>query len=370
MAVGLNATPAYPIANRPVRYQPLWTGGGNYVRIWCTNAPPGSKIRKSMDETGASRFLLYAGDNTTEWVTEWDKSGTYSLAAQEYRRGASTTGGGYDGSPSNAPSETKTDVETALTVSVADRLEIPLGLGRDTATLVLFVHAETIRATTIEHHGILSPAIINPGSDRAKLAAEDATVKASVEALKDAAAAAAIGNVYGVIDDFVSKFNAHRILTAGTVHASADNGNAVITVAVGVKSIEALIAAVTDCRRMFDRHARNDVDGSGTNSASPDFHSFADTKNLLLASPAAGGGDMAKARAALADLHRAYEAHRHYLASVHGAVDNTNALMGLPVLLQLDSAWCDAVVSSTPTAPATANSGTVSLVSLSGGKVV
>jgi hypothetical protein len=355
-----------------VRHTFTATGGGNFVRAWCTAAPPGSKLRKLLDDTGATRVVVYSGDSGNAWVTEWDKGGAYSIVAQEYTRGAATTGGGYSESPSNAPSETKIGTESSLTIYVSDRVEIPVGFGKHTATLLLFVNSDTIRATSIANHGVLSPELINPSGDGARIATQDTTVRTKLAALADVAAATVCNELYLVIDDFKTRFDAHRVLTAGSVHAASDADNSLIKVIANIKSSDALIDAVNECRSKFERHARNDS-GGGTNSATSVYHAASgpapDGKNLLVKG---GAGDTAQARAAMADLHRAYEAHRAQTSApaAHGAVDSANALLALPALLQLDSAFAAAVASATPTAPATSNSGAVVLVARSGGKVI
>lgn len=348
------------------------TGGGNFVRVWCTDAPPDSDLKTQLTKLGASRVKVFEGDVSsdaekgTAFEFQPDNGGKYVLTAQEYTRGASSYGGGYAGDPNGYASETAIGSETSVSVVVGDRHEITMGVAPNTATLVLYVWDDRARRTAFDLHGETTPAIINPSSPKAATAAADATIVAAALALADATSGTLVSTIIGVpsssLTNLITKFNAH--LTQGGVHASSDSDNSIAASFKSPTSPQAIARSAAEVLRKLDRHMRNDS-GSGTGSASSVYHSAsADWTNLLQVLSA---GDLGASLVATAEAWRAYEAHR--MSTVHAASDTTNTLTALSPLLDLHRAFMDVLAQSNPTTPATQNSGTTRLLHSAGSKL-
>lgn len=378
--------PLVPSRDRPIRLGVAATPGANWLRIYCTDAPLGSALRAELDANLDGRVLLHdgpasgrtdsglitelAGETTLDaeravlGVDLIDKPGAYVLLVTEIARNGVGGGGAYEGDPTGYPTETVLATRTP-TLYVGQRLETRVGTGADQATLVLYVWDANIQATTRDTHGIVTPALVNPTSARALAACSNADVVAAVAALAGADAGTALGSLATVLDDIVTNFSAH--LTQATVHQGNDTNNTVRELATGTKSAVDLIDAITRTRTALWHHMRNDNGGAGLGSgryhlASGGTVDAPDLKNSLVAGSAT---DLPSARALLADMHRAYEAHRVQDSdpASHNNADATNVLEALPTLLALDSAFMAAIQSTAPTAPATSHSGVVTLVS-------
>lgn len=163
MAVTVATAPLLVVPTRRVRFTATLTAGGNWWRLWCTNAPFGSALRRRLDETDAGRIELFAGDVQTVYETQLEHGGVYTLVAQEYTKGATTFGGGYQNDPDSAPTETKIGGENTLTQYVGQRLTTRVGTpALGTALLTLWVWNATIQATTLGQHGEETPALTLP----------------------------------------------------------------------------------------------------------------------------------------------------------------------------------------------------------------
>ena len=357
MAISLITSPQYPTTRKKTNVTFSASGGGNYVRVWVTDAPPGSTFKTQLDEAGATRLQVFDGDVSGTWYFAPDAGGVYTFATQEYTKGASGYGGRYEGDPEGYGSETKIGTESTRTINVGERLTMPVGTSGHRATLVLWVWDDTIRATTYELHGEVSPALIDSTTPRAETATIASAVKTALTALVDMSANTALGTPSSILANIRTKLNAH--IGSGAFHSNADSDNTVAASFANASSIDGAAKMVSELSSKLDRHQRNDS-GSGTGSAGSPYHnsSGADLTHSRLISSAS---EVADTIAAIADVWRVYEAHRAD-ATVHTSADGTNTLTALPKLLDLHRAFLVEIASTSPTAPAAANPGVTLLV--------
>jgi hypothetical protein len=368
VAITLATLPTYALPSDEVRVVVTAGGGGNFARVWCTDAPEGSALRAELDAAGTSarvEVFAVAPDDPDPRIP-LDAPGAYTFAAQEYTRQATTQGGGYAGDPNGYQSETKVGSETTVTLYAGERLTTRLGSARfGFATLVLYVWADTVRATDNQNHPAVgvTPAIINPTTEAADLAARDATVATSLDALADKTAAALVLDAEDIIEEICDELFLHMTNAGGSYHTVADTDNDdlirdKVPPATGTKA--GIAESVRLIHQYLSDHMRNLPGTAG------DYHSELDYANAPAVTAPAGPSDMASTMATLADLHRVYEAHRAD-ATAHAAADSTNVITtALPPLLTLHSDYLDALRQLSPSAPSTANAAAVVLVHSAG----
>lgn len=370
----LSTEPTYPVPGRKMRVVfALTESGTDYLRVWVTDAPQGSELKKELDDSGKARSQVFEGDGNSAWEFAPDRGGCYRLTVQEYTRGASTHGGAYEDDPNAAPSETKVGSESSLTLYVGQKLVSQLGVGGDVADLVLYVFDSTIRATTLEIQGEVSPRIENPSSDRARSAMVDSSVQTNLAALDGDVVATAIGTVSTIASDIVTNFNSH--LDQASVHQNDDEDNGVNPGFGSAVTPETMPRVLTETLTKMRRHMLNDAgSGPGTVNDGADppvltpYHDVGGAKfdwtNLPLF---VSVGDTASSYRALADIWRAYEAHR-VSTTVHDAADSTNDLAALPALLTVHRYFFAALAALTPTVPDTQSTGAQLLITQTGAK--
>ena len=90
MTASISTVPTYAVPNHPAQviFQP-GNGATNFVRVWATTAPEGTKLRKQIDDDKLNRELIYQGPGGTDYPLRitFEKGGAYSLILQEYERG-------------------------------------------------------------------------------------------------------------------------------------------------------------------------------------------------------------------------------------------------------------------------------------------
>jgi hypothetical protein len=337
------------------------------VRVYATAAPTGSETQAKLDATDDTRLRLWAGPVADTWTFRPGVGGVYVLSLEEYTVGETTHGGGYRDDPDRYQSETLLST-TASSITVADKVTAEIGVAPDVATLEFYVHGTTIRPTLVGTHGEVTPALTNPATDRAKTAAASTTVVAALAALGGVAAATALGTPSSIIDDLIVQYEAHR--ASGTFHAEADTLNTVSSSFRVPGSPAGVAKSANELRLQLTRHMTNDEDGAGIGTI--DFHApgaaaRADQAHALIVAGANEQEPLSQCMM-LADLWRAYEAHR-VDTTYHDSADNTNSATALPVLLQVYYRFLEAIQAASPTAPATANSGSV-ILAHSGGLTV
>lgn len=345
--------PTYAVPGRKtsVIFTPA-NGNANFVRVWATTAPEGTAIRKQIDASKLNRSLVFEGRAGADhpWRHTFEKGGAYTLLLQEYERGNSW-GGGYDRDPRGAPSETTLGSEQSLTLYIAQRMTQTLGVNPDTATLVVYVVNDTIRETVAAVHGEATPAIVDPSSDKANIAASDATVLTQLATLKDddvwfAAVFTNFLDVNGFMDDFM----AHA--ASASFHQSADAHADLASFkvpAAGQNEPSAAADPINKLRERYSLHIRNSTVASptpGSVTTHNQSSQFIDSTNELLPITA-DAGDPTTVVAAMADWLRAYERHR--VAAMHETTDSTNSAATTSPLVTLHRRFLEALV-AVPTA--------------------
>lgn len=372
MAVTLATTPAYAPPGAEVRVTP--TGATGYLRLWITDAPLGSEWRRKLDEANASRLLVHEGDSGTSFKFLGDLGGAYVFSADEVTRTDASGGGGYEGAVESYTTETPVG-SNSVSLYVGQRLTAQIGTPADgRAELVLWVWNDTIRATTLELHGEKTPSLrpvdANP-SQKLLAATLNDNVVAALAALANVPVATALGNLSTILAELRTKYTTHAAST--TYHYATDAVNT-ITVEYGevggaYASAQSLDGAVRSAITALTRHYTNDDGGSGVGGES--FHqdgstnNLADWTNVPLDPP--GSLDRMGQMMAVADLWASFEAHR-VNTTIHKVTDTADALTALPALLNLLRYFSASLRSTSPTAPAVANSGAVLLVSAAGMK--
>ena len=364
--------PQYPVPKQKIRVTFTLSGvGANFVRVWVSDAPTGSRYRNELDKNTVSKIQVWESADTSSLTWEngdFDMGGVYVLSCQEYTRGAASYGGGYDGDPNAAPTETLVGSATTVYVYVGQRVSSPIGAGQDKATLVLWAWNDTIRATTVAIQGELSPAIIRPTSTRAASASVDANVKASLAALDGVTAATAIGSISTIVSNIITKYELHRANSGGSFHSVADSDN---TISAGYKeaptpsTLPQVLSAILSKLR---QHELNDKGSAVVSPAQPGVNSGAyhgsskvDWTNLPLY---AGCGTKEDVYPVLSDLWRCYEAHR--VSGIHSATDSTNTLTAAPPLMDVHRYFLAALAALSPTVPQTKSSAAVLLAAQAG----
>lgn len=337
---------------------------GNFLRVWVTDAPSGSTLRKQLDNDVDARIRiadLKEIKGTFEWTFIPDRGGKYLLAVQEYNRGTNF-GGSYADDPDAQRKEDAVGAEdTYQTITVAERLVQRIGAGADTAELVVYVTDTLIRETNLETHGEKTPAIIDPRSARAASAVVTPAVKTALAALGEAVAATTLGELSLVLTVMINRFNDH--LQQSGVHYTDDNAHRISTSYRNPTSPRDMEKSVQELFKQMKFHFENqDVDQIGVGSA--DYHqepgggeTQGDFSNSPITQPPT---DTATMIACIADAHRAFEAHR--LWNGHDNEDTSNTAGTLPPLLALHSAFLTAIQALNPVTPPVENSAATTLI--------
>ncbi len=376
MAITETVVPQFPVPRRTAQITFNVTGG-NFVRVWVTDAPDGSAFRNSLDEKRLDREQVFegtagaAGANPAPAVFNFtpDKSGAYVFAAIGFTQGSST-GGGFDQAATAAPSETIVGSEETITIYVGQRLVQQVGyivpeLGDARGQLVIWIFNDTVRATNVETHGEKTPAIVNIPSLKARTAALDSAVVTALAALEDQTAVTIRGSFDTVMDDFITNFENHR--ANGTFHANADTFNTISNVFKQAQGEVGFVRATNESRQRFVGHQTNLASGGLPNG---DYHSPSSTPSSdwlhRVLSPRAG--TFPEAVTLLGDLMRAYEDHRTQVSNpdLHDSSDTTNVLAARPPVFDVHEAYSQALSDVATTGAATDNQGAAELVHTGG----
>lgn len=359
MSVAVSASVAVVTAKAAIRLTFTATGG-NFVRVWCTAAPPGSKLRGKLDKDRLTQTLFVDADSGAAIDYTFDVSGAYQLSATEMTKGAAPYGGGHQGAPDAERTETILG-STALTFYVASAIKSTLGHGQDTADLLLYVAGDSIRETTFSVHGKATPAVENARTDKATTAAEGAAVAIALADLVDTSATDALGDLGVVATGIIDTFNAH--IVDASFHNDPDVANEVLDGFRNPTSPEALKRSVSAILKALSSHIRNDNVVTPAGTGSEDWHyvgslGVVDWPAIPLFESSATVADHVRA---LADAWRSFEAHRSS-ADAHGAPDTTHTLTALPPLLNVHRLFLTELASLSPTVPITENSAKTILV--------
>jgi hypothetical protein len=343
---------------------------GNYVRVWAIDAPTASKVKGQVEaDTQTNRVQVFEGGTADTWEAELDKGGAYVFVLQEYQQGSASFTGGYDGDPRGGNTAlTQVGAEVERTVYIGERLSMQLGTGsHGFANLVLYVWNDTIRQTTVALHGETTPAVLHISTAttdrlatrrRAETAALDATVQTSIAALIDLPVDLLLPNASTLVIQMVLLIKNHMTNEPGDYHTVGDGvnsveiGNLPKANAAVYSTPEAFARAARVLSNRLRAHMENESDGAGDYHAEPDF------ANAIIASPPPPGSSrMPEVWASIADVYRAYEAHR-LNDDVHDLADTDNALFPtLDPLLVVHRDFLLAMQPLAPAAPAVTNPG-------------
>lgn len=318
---------------------------GNFVRVWCYDAPQGSSLRAELDDNDAPdlpleptpdnppknrvRIDLRAVPGGFEWTFIPDKGGKFLVCIQEYNRGTSF-GGSYADDPAARREEVEIGPLQLASVTVVQWVETKIGAVPDQATLVLATHEDLIVGTNIETHGFRSPALVDPQTTAAESACAAPTVQSALSALAGMTAEAALGASAPVMTNLIDQFNDH--LTQAGVHATDDVVHSISTSLRNPGSPAGVERAVAEVQARLVAHMGNkdvsQVSEDAYHTESGDFVPGAGPINSVAA------------------LWRAYELHR--VSEVHAHEDTINALAPLPPLLNLARLFIQAATEPAP----------------------
>lgn len=361
MAISLVTTPTYALPSAAVSLKASVNTSSNFVRLWCVDAPKGSILRKQLDDSDASRVEIVPPNSQypagitpgLEFKAQLDKGGRYTFVGQEYTLVASSYGGGYSNSPDAYKSETKVGAEQTLYVYLGQRITQRLGASAyGDATLLAYAWNDTIRETGHAVHGVQSPAIINATSSRALSAASAPNVLTQLASLKDAAVSTLTPNLATLIAELVLKIPRHFNNTGAIFHANitgaptpdADNDTEIEDLSDRCGTPVALARAAQVLYSRLRQHQQNGPAGASR------YHRDADFTNSLIADGVGSESDPSLSLAAVADVVRAYEAHRVDSTS-HALADSLNTITTpLGPLLSLHKEFLAAMTTLTPTA--------------------
>lgn len=359
MTVTLSTAVAVPIPKQTLRFT-LTASDGNFVRLWCTAAPIGSRLRSNLDKDAATRVHVIDTDSGRDVEYSFEVAGAYQLQADEFRKGAAAYGGGYQGAPDTAPAETLLS-STPITLYVANQLKMAIGHGSDLADLVIHVLSDQVVATSLAAQGVFTPAVQKPRGPKAATAATSADVLAAVASLAGQDAGTVVGDLSALATSAVDRFNAH--IASGTFHAIADSSsNKIAPEFRNPNSPEALKRTVGALLKALAAHIRNDSVIAPQGIGSSQWHKIAglglvDWPSVPLFESTSSISEHVRG---LADFCRAFEAHRG--SSAHTNPDETNGLGTLPQLITVHGLFLNAIAASNPVAPVTENSAKTTLV--------
>lgn len=322
-------TPTHPVPDETVTLSITGASGQTAAtRFEITSVPARSAL-----DTGL--LVDAAGDPVQEFVP--DAAGAYAVTAYDYRRFSGV--GAYPGDPAGEARDVLVATQTG-TVYVCDTMDLPIRAGEHEVTLRLLVSGTTVADASL----------VNPTTDKARLAALDSDVLAAVAALEGEAAATLGEQLDADVTTFVTQYNAH-LNDIADVHLTTDEAH--LMTAAKIAHQAGAGERLLDLYDAFVGHATGEDDL---------WHNTADFVNLPIASRSRGSGDL---RVLLADMRRVYAAH---LADddVHKNADGDN---GMPDPLPLTAAIIeilDYLAADEPATPTGENEGALDLASLFG----
>jgi len=358
VTVSLTTTPTYPLPGK-VRVT-VSCSAGNAARLYVRAAPLNSKYQKEFKKraaltsfgwlvpielpgsTGAEEYKGTIG-NGQSFDFDADAAGSYKIIAQEVTIGATAFGGGYDSDPDAYPSVTLVGGQQTLSLYTGERFESRLGNStHGRGTLVVYAWDDTIRPTSVATHGVATPAVINPSGALAEAAMFNNTVQTKLDALVGKTTTNLSTDLWTLIAEMRLEIADHMGNTGGTWHSVVDNTNDVYLDRLPTNdpgTPDGWAFAVRTIQQRLALHMSNGPDGTslfhqpgtGTPPGHPDY------ENVLIADTASGN-DMSTVMAAVADIYRAYEAHRAEGTPIHASADsgaNNDLTTALNPLLDL-----------------------------------
>jgi hypothetical protein len=367
MTVAFTQYPTYPIPGRPIRIG-LTVGTGNYARVYMTAAPLKSSWHAKLEKESSNRIMVHYGDERVAWEFTPDVAGKFVFTADDITKGATSHGGRQVDDPNGWNQETVNDTTSAMTIIAGSKMDLPTGAGKDRATIRLWLWNDTVRETNVETHGEATPAIVNAKTPRIENVCRATAVVTALANLIDKTSSTLVGTgIDGILTNAITKIRAHMDDPLTIWHTASDNDNQTTIGYQSADNPERMQRALTQLLSDFDAHMRND-NGTGTGTAQYHINGvgqpITDWVDALLWTAC---GSQAEAAIAVADVWRAYEAHRVRFASppatylVHIAADAINTLTALPAtsIFSVHYAVLSELAKTNPsaTAPATSNPG-------------
>ena len=360
MTITLTTTPLYALPSAAVPLTATVDNAANFVRLWCTDAPIGSVYRKLLDKTQATRIEITPPNAPTaggispgvEFYAQLEVGGRYIFVGQEFTLGATTYGGGFSNSADAFDSETQIGAEQTLYVYVGQRMTHRLGASScGTASFLVHVWDSTIRSTSQDVHGVLSPAIVNPSTPRAVSAASSTDVLTQLALFKNANVSTLSPNLATLIAEMVLDIPRHMSNTGGVFHLNtttglatpdSDNNLEITYLSNRCSTPTGLARAASVLYSRLRQHQSNGASGASR------YHSDTDFTNAFLCDGGGSESDASLGFAAIADVYRVYEAHRADATS-HSLADAVNNLTtALGPLLSLHEAFLRAMSTLSP----------------------
>lgn len=328
MAFVVTYSPLLPLPGDSVSLN-VTTQDGTVAEWTLQAVPSGSK-------QAAGRLANYASTFTG------DQPGAYLIAANDWQ--LNYTPPKFSGDPNAIKTLTLRNTATQ-TVYVAKPLSRTIGAGSDKVDLVLFLQNDQAAGAMLT----------SPRTKAAEVASRDAGVLEALYKCIGIASASLDDTLAVKVNNARQNYEAHRVLTAGSVHLAADTVNAV-TRNRDTSTNEGAIAAVNDIRVNLAPHMLSVI-----------AHTKPDATDVLVAGTAI---DVQSAHALLDNWWGVYESHRALVGSplVHGAADATNVLATQKPLANLQRAFIVAALNASLGVPSGEQSAVVKLVTAHGFK--
>jgi len=324
----LTTTPTYPTVGESTTFSES-SQVGEVLIVELLTAPDASTQTLgyqliATDETPSTIFEIAAGDYQATAFT-FDASGEYTMKLYDLRR--------WDGSPQFDGDSGGDEYFELLavydrTALISSKIELNLySAGGEGVTLQLTVNHNTIRASEL----------LNPTTEKAKVAALESTVLTPLAALVTSSVTGMNPGLMDAIADLHAKYESHRVeVGGGPVHLAADATN--VLRLTPADSLEGAIINLNEIREELLEHMK---DGS---AATVPWHTEDDLKNLPIAAQATSLGE---ATVLLSDLRlRGYARHQVQTANptAHGAAGGFALATAAGLLDDLIVAYFDAIV--------------------------
>ena len=361
--------PALVLPDKPTQLVFTANAGGNLVKVWCTSAPRGSKLREQLDASQSERVVVISeSDIGKRPQYTFDVGGTYVLQVEEFSKGAETYGGRYRNDPDGYRTESRLAINEA-SVNVLSLMQVEVGVSPDVANLQIYVSGDDILETTIATHGFSSPSILKQSTAKMRAVVDTPSVIAALEELGGSSATDAIGDLSAIVTDLIDKFNGHRVEVG--YHEAADNYELISASFRNPLTVASIARSLAACLQHFSNHVQNiDPDPAASHNHGPGTGAYhvdneADWRNLPIA---AGGNTMAACWVLASDLHRCFGAH--LTSEVHITPDDVWTLEPLPPLGELHTSILAELAALSPTTPPNEHAAKVLLVNGAGFKEV
>ena len=355
----LTTSPVYPVPGQKVQVTfSALNAATTHVVLTPLLAPVDSELREQIDQHGARVEPVFNELATNRFDFEPDKGGVYTFTLREEQRSLERSKR-HEKDTQGSPNPTVVATST-VTISIGEELTLQVGTGEDVTTLRLFVWGDSIRATTLEQHGIATPVLDEPQSQAAENAAIDSSVVSALEALSGQTATTVLGSFNSDFEAVRDNCNTH--FSSAVYHTNSDALRS-LGDAYTADSIVAAEKSVNELWARLNDHMLNvtNLDDS-VDPPFPATHQEPDGTTYLITQGASS--TRASQYMALADILVALEVHKD-VSDAH-LTDDSSASVAGSLLLQVFSAYVRALRASSPASPPEQNSARALLVHFGG----